>query len=268
MSNVLNPACAFFGRELQRMRTRLDLTQEQLASKLGCSPGWVSKMESGKKISKDSAEDLDTFFKTDGIFLRMWELSKEIELHAAVPPGFPEYLIYEGTATSCRFFDANLINGLLQTEAYARAVFSANEFPDLAEGLLAERLKRQEIFTKPNAPYCFFVIDEVALRRQVSDKKVMREQYQALIDAAQLPNVSISVIPADTGYHPGLTGSFTVLGLEDGTHVGYTESAGTGMLINERTQVAKYLLRYETLRGYAISVSESLALIRRLLEEL
>lgn len=268
MSDVLNPACVFFGRELQRKRTGLKLTQEQLATRLGCTPGWVSKMESGKKISKDSSEDLDTFFEADGLFFRTWELSKEIELHAAVPPGYPEYLVYEDAATSCRFFDANLVNGLLQAEGYARAVFSANEFPDMAERLLVERLKRQEIFTKENAPYCFFVLDEMALRRKVGDKDVMREQYQALLDAARLPNVAICVIPESTGYHPGLTGGFTVLGLEDGAHVGYTESAGTGMLINDRTRVAKYLLRYETLRGYALSISESLALIRRLLEEL
>ncbi|WP_026414034.1 helix-turn-helix domain-containing protein [Actinomadura oligospora] len=268
MSDVLNPACVFFGRELQRKRAALELTQEELASKLGCTPGWVSKMESGKKISKDSADDLDTFFKTDGIFFRMWELSKEIELHAAVPPGYPEYLTREKAATSVRKFDGYLVPGLLQTEAYASAVLSANEFPDMADRLLAERLTRQEIFTKPNAPHCFFAIDEVALRRRVGNAEIMRAQYEALLRASELPNVTIVVIPENTGYYPGLAGSFTVLGMEDGSHMAYTESAGAGMLIGERARVAKYLLRYETLVGYALPVTESLALIRKLMEEL
>ncbi|MCP2343061.1 helix-turn-helix domain-containing protein [Actinomadura rupiterrae] len=219
MPDAPNPALVFFGRELQRKRTALDLTQEQLAERLGCSSTWISRMEVGRKISKDSAIDLDTFFKTDGIFLRMWELSKEIE-------------------------------------------------PGMAEHLLAERLSRQALLAKEKPPRCFFIMDEMALRRKVGDEKLMREQYKNLLDVARLPSVTIYVINEGTGYYPGLTGAFTVIGLDDGSHVAYTESAGSGMLISERARAAKYLLRYETIAGYALPISESLALIRRLLEEL
>ena len=122
-----NRARDFFGAELRRKRKEAGLTGQQLAAALGCTPQWVSMMESGRKASEQSAHDLDTFFKTDGFFHRLWELFMEIEIQTVVPPGFTEYVGYEKRADHLRMFSTNLISGLFQTEAYARTILGTNE---------------------------------------------------------------------------------------------------------------------------------------------
>ncbi|WP_413229191.1 Scr1 family TA system antitoxin-like transcriptional regulator [Actinomadura citrea] len=89
-----------------------------------------------------------------------------------------------------------------------------------------------------------------------------------LIELSEQLNTMAQVVPQIVGYYPGLMGSFTLLGFADGTNVAYTESAGTGMLIEQPTRGAEYVVRYDLLRGYALSVGESRALITAVMESL
>ncbi|MCP9952486.1 Scr1 family TA system antitoxin-like transcriptional regulator [Actinomadura madurae] len=83
-------------------------------------------MESGRKVSEQSAEDLDTYFRTDGHFHRHWKLISDVELQTFLPPGFAEYSGREKRASAVRVFSALLINGLFQSEQYARSVLGAD----------------------------------------------------------------------------------------------------------------------------------------------
>ncbi|XRQ08520.1 helix-turn-helix domain-containing protein, partial [Actinomadura welshii] len=114
--------CAFFGAELRRKREQAGLTGKELADALGCTPQWISTMESGRKVSEQSALDLDTYFKTDGCFHRMWKLINDVELQTFLPPGFTEYAEREKKASSVRVFSALLVNGLFRSDQYARSI--------------------------------------------------------------------------------------------------------------------------------------------------
>ncbi|MFV2179858.1 Scr1 family TA system antitoxin-like transcriptional regulator [Actinomadura sp. LOL_016] len=81
-------------------------------------------------------------------------------------------------------------------------------------------------------------------------------------------DIMLDVIPQRVGNHPGLTGSFTLLGFDNGTNIAYTESAGTGMLIEHPARVVDYAARYDTLRGFALPFSESRALMTEVPESL
>ncbi|MEV5570281.1 helix-turn-helix transcriptional regulator [Spirillospora sp. NPDC052269] len=257
-----------FGKELHRMRTRAGYTQEQLAELLGCTGGWISTMESGRKISEQSANDLDTFFKTDGHFFRIWELSQEIEITTALPPGFPEYLSKERIATCVQIYTLSLISGLFQTEEYARAIMGSCHPEGDLEKLVATRMERQKILTKDDPPHIWYTLDEHALRNAIGGREIQRAQLEHLLALSELPNVSIRVVRQASAYHEGYAGPFIVLGMESGRHVAYTESAGLGILIEEPMRAAHYLIRYGLVSDHALTVVESRAFIRALLEEL
>src|SRR5947209_17514159 len=49
------------------------------------------------------------------------------------------------------------------------------------------------------------------LCRVVGGPEVMRSQIRHVIDTAQLPNVTVQVLPFSVGYHPAMIGSFAAL---------------------------------------------------------
>lgn len=262
-----NQARIFFGKELRRKREEADLTGKQLADSLGCTPQWISTMESGRKVSKQSAEDLDTYFKTGDYFQRHWKLANEIEVQFVLPPGFSEYLEEEKKATSYRIFCALLINGLFQTEDYTRSILLASDGANVPE-LTAKRMERQAALNRENTPHTWLVLDEHVLRRTVGSPAIMREQLAFLLEASERINTMIQVIPSSAGYHVGLGGSFTVLGFEDKPDLAYTESAGEGLLIQKPARVRHKVVRWDMLRGYTLPLGESRALIRTVMEGL
>ncbi|TDB89816.1 helix-turn-helix transcriptional regulator [Actinomadura sp. 7K534] len=262
-----NRARIFFGAELRRKREQTGLTGKELADALGCTPQWISTMESGRKVSKQSAEDLDTYFKTDGIFHRMWKLANDVELQTALPPGFAEYAERETKARSVRAFSGFLVNGLFQTEDYAAAVMGMTHGDHVSE-LVAKRMERQAILHRENGPLVWLAIDEVILHRVIGSPEVMHGQLEALLGASERGGAVIEVMPFRAGYHVGLTGDFTILGFPDGANVAYTESSGIGTLIQRPDRIADFVVRWDSLRGYALSIEESRAAIRAAMERL
>ncbi|MFI0366689.1 helix-turn-helix domain-containing protein [Actinomadura sp. 1N219] len=262
-----NQARIFFGGELRRMREKAGLTGKELADALGCTPQWISTMESGRKVSEPSAQDLDTFFKTDGHFHRHWKLANDIEMQFVLPPGFPEYLEYEKKAATYRIYCALLINGLFQTEDYTRSILLANDGTNVPE-LTAKRMERQAVLIRENTPHTWLVLDETVLHRTVGSPAIMREQLNYLLTASERINTMIQVVPNGSGYHTGLEGSFTILGFDDGTNLAYTESAGEGLLIEKSARIRDKVVRWDLLRGYALPVEESRVKIRTAMESL
>ncbi|GAA2284415.1 helix-turn-helix transcriptional regulator [Actinomadura luteofluorescens] len=262
-----NRARVFFGNELRRMREHGGLTGKQLADALGCTPQWISTMESGRKVSEQSAHDLDTYFRTDGIFHRLWKLASEIEIEPVLPPSFAEYSAREKRADSIRVYNALILSGLFQTEDYARSVFRDVD-QTTAEDFICKRMERREILFKENAPRVWLTLDESVLHRVIGDREITREQFAYLLECSRRPNVFLNIVPWSAGYHAGLAGSFTILGFNDGTNVAYTESAGEGMLFENPVRVTSYVVRYELLKAYALPVEESRALISTVLESL
>ncbi|TMR42114.1 helix-turn-helix domain-containing protein [Actinomadura geliboluensis] len=262
-----NQARTFFGSELRRKREDAGLTGKQLADALGCTPQWISTMESGRKVSEQSALDLDTYFKTGGHFHRLWKLVNDVELKTTLPPGFNEYAEQEMNASSLRAFSGSLINGLFQTEEYARAVMG-RMMGDRVTELVAKRMARQTILTRDNPPLVWLTIDEAILHRVIGSPEIMRGQLEALLATSERPGTVLEVMPFHCGYHAGLGGEFTILGFPDGSSAAYTESAGVGTLIQKPDQVADFVVRWDSLRGYALSIPESRAAVKAAMERL
>src|SRR5690242_14354293 len=87
-----SPAMRAYANELGAWREEFKLTKAELSRLLGYTPQYVGQVEDCKnRPSRKFGEDCDTFFKTNGVFLRLWKNLNETRNLAMLPPGFPEY---------------------------------------------------------------------------------------------------------------------------------------------------------------------------------
>jgi hypothetical protein len=99
----------------------------------------------------------------------------------------------------------------------------------------------------------------------VGGAKVMREQLQHLLDMSKLSNIHIQVVRERVGHYLGLDGALVHLTKPDG-QVGYVEAQFGGRLIEESADVTDLQVRFDQIRGKALSEDASLALIRTTME--
>jgi transcriptional regulator with XRE-family HTH domain len=260
----------YFGAELRRLREAAGLSMAQLGEAVGYTPQWIGAVELGdEKPSPEFAEDIDTHFKTDGMFVRLLE-SHERELkNPKVPPNFPKFTDMEGRSNVLRMFDALLITGLMQTEDYARHVLARAKRTEAdLERHVAARLARQALMTREPAPRLWIVQDEGALLRAVAPPEVMRAQYAHLVEMSKHPAIVLQVVPFAVGGYGGLEGSFTVVTLDADTHVGYMEAGGYGQVIEGHEAVTSLVEQFELIRAEALSIGATRQLLTDLMERI
>jgi transcriptional regulator with XRE-family HTH domain len=261
------PAIRAFAAELAAWRG--GLSKVELAETLGYTPQLIGQLEAGKNIpSRKFAEDLDTYFTTNGLFVRLWKLITETRHLAVLPSGFREFVALEAQASTMYVFEPSVIKGIFQTREYAYEVMKAGRGPEEIEQLVAKRLERQEILNRARPPRVVAVFDEVAIRRVIGGREVMREQIERLTEIAEQPHVTMQIVPASRGSYAGLMGAFDILGFDDGPEVVYIDGHVGGQLITDAATVREYGLRCDLIRGAAMSADESLKLLRTILEGL
>jgi DNA-binding XRE family transcriptional regulator len=259
------PAIRAFATELTVWRG--EMAKSSLAEALGYTPQLISQVEAGKNLpSKQFAEDLDTYFITNGLFVRLWKLIKETRHLGTLPRGFAEFVAREAQASMMYVFDSTVINGIFQTREYAYEVMKAGRDPEEIDQLVTKRLERQEILVRPKPLRIVAVVDEMALRRMIGNPEVMRGQVERLIERAEQPNVTLQIVPADRGSYAGLPGAFTTMAFDDGPDVVYIEGHVGGQLIADAATVREYAVRYDLIRGAAMSDDESVKLLHSILE--
>lgn len=119
-----------------------------------------------------------------------------------VPAWFAPYLRSEQAAAVIRAYEVQFVPGLLQAPGYARAVIELGHAEEI-ERRVELRMRRQEILRRAHPPALWVVIDEAALRRPIGGAAVMSAQLRHLIDACELPHVTIQVLPFRAAGHAG-----------------------------------------------------------------
>ncbi|BCJ34778.1 hypothetical protein Athai_22810 [Actinocatenispora thailandica] len=132
----------------------------------------------------------------------------------------------------------------------------------------AARLERQEILDRPSPPLLWAVLDEGVLRRPVGTPDVMRAQLQHLLEMAQRQHIRLQVLPFAAGVHAAMDGAFEVLDLPNREHVVYVEGPGAGRIFISPNVVTQLRLRFDALRGLALSPDDSANMIAATLGEL
>ncbi|WTI58387.1 helix-turn-helix transcriptional regulator [Streptomyces longwoodensis] len=256
-----------YGVLLQYLRKRAGLNQQQLGDAIGYSLEQVASVEQGRRPAKAAfTVAAERVLEAGGV---LDTLQGEVD-RAKLPKFFRNFALFEVEAVSRFEYEPLLVSGLLQTEAYARALF-AGHCPPLSQGIIDQhteaRLSRQKLLTRVPLAELSFIIGEEALRNPVGDRDIMREQWQHLLKVGALRNVEVQVMPAACGLHSGLNGPFVVLETKEHKHLGYIESQDVGCVVHDPTEVSAFGLRYGKLRSQALNGVESARLIERLVGE-
>ncbi|MDT9697053.1 helix-turn-helix transcriptional regulator [Streptomyces sp. P17] len=253
----------YYGYELRRAREAAGLTLAQLGSIVFCTGSLIGQIETALKVpQREFSERVDAALGTDGTFSRLVGLV----LRSQLPGWFQPYADLEAKATFISSFQAQLVDGLLQTKAYARAVLGARDEGDL-DGKVAARLDRQRILEREQPPVMWVVLSEAVLHQEIGGREVMREQLAHLLSLQKRRWLEIQVLPFGAGAHAGLMGSFNLLRFDKDPDIVYTEDFVQGHMTANPEAVKEGSVRYDHLQAAALSVDDSAALIARVMEE-
>lgn len=258
---------AFVGRQLRARREAAGMRVAEFAADMGYGEGIVYKVESGKRIPRpEYLEKADEVLGAGGAVAAM----RDDVAEARYPKKVRDLARMEARVVDLQWYGAHDIHGLLQTEAYMRALFEmrqpAHDEPEIERGVAA-RLARQGIFDRCPAPALSFVLEEVALRRPLGGRMVLRQQLERLLEIGQLRAVSLQVMPTGREEHAGVDGSIEMLKFRDGSAVGRSPGVAAGRPVDEPKQLRVLELRYGMIRAQAVTPRESLAFIEQLLGE-
>ncbi|MFJ5775643.1 helix-turn-helix domain-containing protein [Streptomyces sp. NPDC093094] len=256
-----------FGRQLKLFRERAGMDRARFGSLTGYSASTIAAFEQARRIPPPRFIDqADEVLDASGVL----SASKEEVARAQYPAFFRDAAKLEAEAVELYVYDTHVVNGLLQTEEYTRALLAMRR-PLLDEATIeqrvAARLARQEIFDRWPAPLLSFVMEEPVVRRPLGGQQVWRGQLEQLLLLGQKRNVELQVMPLDREDNAGVDGAFTLLKPRQAQQVGYMEAQGRSTLVTERDTVHALSARYGIIRAQALTPSESLAFIEKLLGE-
>jgi transcriptional regulator with XRE-family HTH domain len=250
------------GNQLRKLREARGVSREEAGYEIRASGSKISRMELGRVGFKErDVADLLTLYRVVDQTERAALLALAREANNpgwwhrygdVLPNWFQSYLGLEAAASLIRSYELQFVPGLLQTPDYARAVILLGHGHAPAEEIerrVVLRMSRQKILTRPDAPQLWAVIDEAVLRRPIGGPAVLRAQLQALIDASQLPNVTIQVISFAAGGHAAAGGAFTLLRFPDQElpDVVYLEQLTSALYLDKREDVDHYAAAMERL---------------------
>ncbi|NUK28433.1 helix-turn-helix domain-containing protein [Streptomyces lunaelactis] len=258
---------ALLGAELRHAREKAELTQEELGAPLFVSGSFIGQLEAGtRRMQPEYAQKLDEMLETNGFFARNCKASTK----SKYPDHFAEAAEAEAIATTIKEYAPLLIPGLLQTEAYARAVFRAYQ-PTATEAVINElveaRLDRAHLLDDPTKPLLWTVLDEAVLRRRVGGAAAMAEALYHVAVLTREHRIITQVLPFGAGAHMALEGSLKLMSFTDAPPLAYVQGLGTGQLHDDPATVTRYQLAYDLVGASALSPETSLALIESVAED-
>ncbi|MGW1279564.1 helix-turn-helix domain-containing protein [Streptomyces tsukubensis] len=261
-------ALMLVGKQVALFRKAAHLTQEQLAEHLGISLETVASIEQGRRALKlDYAERLDELLNTKGALVVAVQNLPEIDM---IPAHAEQYLDMEREALALSFYENQVLPGLLQTPEYARAVYLCRVpaySTDEVERLVARRISRQDILHRDNPTTISFIFTEVVLMERLGGDTVHAETLRHIRACADLPGISIQVMPLGTTGHAGHSGPFVLLETPEHQHLAYADGHGRSEILRSPDQISILSQKYAMLRTQALNLVETKHMLDRLLGE-
>jgi transcriptional regulator with XRE-family HTH domain len=266
------------GAELKRCRESAGLTQENVSRHFEWHSAKVTRIETARvAVTPRDVKDLLTLYGVDDqeyreTLMALARQSREktwlTDYRDLMRPG--NFVGLEAEASSMRTWEPIILPGLLQTEAYMRALMRSGRSSDPPQHIdrrVALRLKRQGRLTSSAPLTLAAIIDESVVRRVIGGSDVMNEQLRRLIEVAQLPNVTVQILPFDAGEHPFLGGSAALLEFRETTHpdVVYLEGLAGDLYEEQPLEVGRYRDEFARLSEMALDHRLSLKMIEGLI---
>lgn len=269
------------GIRLREIRQSRELTVEDAAGELMCSPSKISRMETGQRgASPRDVRDLCDFYRVEDAATReeLMALAKGTRQRRSAwqlgeGAGDPDYASLEATAAAITVFVSSILPALFQTEEYARAHLRGR-YPDLDDDWIDQRVQafaiRQRALTRADPPLVTALIDEAALHRRVGGTQTMGRQLDRLLRVADLANVVVRILPFAAGSHPGVESSFSFLEFSGGrvSAAVYFEGLSAGQArAKRREDIDRYQKAIRHLKEVALDSDRSARYIAEIRDE-
>ena len=253
---------AFLGEQLGLLRTAAGYaSHEALAKALQAERSTVTKIETGARPPNDklltlwldtcgATGQLRTMFEGLGVLAR----AKEDSAQAKVAPWFET----EARAHTLRYWAPVIVPGIVQTEAYARELFTAMSLDDAkVTEFLEIRMGRQAIIDRPDPPDITVVLWEPVLHHQIGSRAIMREQLARLIDMSCRPAITVHILPSGQGANPGLGGAINLAATDDAPELLLSDGLVEDQLSQDPAVVRKARATFTSVRADALNRPDS-----------
>ncbi|MER5513985.1 helix-turn-helix domain-containing protein [Streptomyces sp. NPDC002763] len=266
------------GKRLQELREASGLGRDEAARVLRVAQATVRRMEMAEVALK--IPYVQVLLETYGVppeehaaFVRLAEEANQPgwwqRFHDVLPDWFSLYVSLEGAARVIRSYEPHFLPGLLQTEAYARAVLEAGTIghsdPAAVERHVSLRLTRQRLLEQDDPPHLWVIMDETVLRRPVTtDCAVMREQVDKLLAFVERDRITLQIAEFASGPHPGTYAPFTLFrfGEPELPDMVFTEYLTGALYLDSRDEVGAHLEVLDHMTARAASAHRTEELLR------
>lgn len=280
MAAETRPLRWLIGKELERHRKQVGLTMEQAAERSGIGKYKINHLEIGRQAQAPA--DIETLLTAYGVPAHHIDRLTTLTARAdeamwwapwqhVVPDWLRTYVGLEALAESIFVWEPFVIHGLLQTQDYAATLTASTRSirPDHGDRFVSFRMARSRRLTDPEQPLQLHaVIPEGALRLDVGNPDVRREQLEHLVRVSELPNVKIQVIRPEDGLHTGMAGGFTQLDFGSAARpVVYIEQKDGAVYLQDDLEVQAYIMVASDLERVAMSPRASHELIASMVRQ-
>ncbi|MFD9739738.1 helix-turn-helix domain-containing protein [Umezawaea sp. NPDC059074] len=277
MSVTPTPRKKRLGQHLRAIRERSLKTTDAVADLLRVDLATISRYETGY-LRPSWPAVLAMLQMCDGTpedrarALELWEDAGHRAVRLTLPAGaskeFRAFLRAEAEADIMRVLSPMIVDGLLQTPAYARAIHdSAHRFRDpetKVEPYVTARLSRQKRLEGPTALQIHALLDEAVIKRAVGGPAVMAEQLRHLLDLGERQNIKIQVVPFGAGAYGNMSGGCSIIGYADQDYAPavYVEHSAGGVWVEDGTDVQRFQSAFDDTVEAALDPKASADLIR------
>lgn len=260
---------------LRELRVAAGFTIDEVATQLLVSSTKLSRLETATRPAslRDVKDLCEIYGVSAGERDRLMVIARDSRRRSwwqQYDLPYSTYVGLEADAVMILHYTTSIVPGLLQTEAYARAVTDGilfNESREAVDKIITARMTRQHLLTGDQPPGLWAVIDEAVLHRVVGGPKVMELQLQILLEQAVRPDITLQVIPFTSGSHAGMDSSFTILNLEEGIpSFVYVEGLLGHHYLESPTDLKRFSRVFDHLRASALSPRDSTVLVSRMAE--
>ncbi|NJQ02536.1 helix-turn-helix domain-containing protein [Streptomyces zingiberis] len=273
---------ARLGAELRTLRERAGRTAREAGALLGVDQARMSNIEAGRiGIGDERIRRLAAFYACGDQALvealcaianerrgrHWWE-----EYRGILPPGFLDVAELEHHAVRLRSLQIVSIPGILQTEEYARTLFSGDVPPlpgSELEARVEHRVRRRLIFERADPPQFTAIIHEAALRMRFGGRLVTRTQLGYLLEVSDLPVVTLRVVPFhNEEFFEATQPLLYVSGVVPQLDTVQMDTIFGGHYLHAAAQLDKYRALLDIAEGAALGTGDSRDLIARIRQEM
>ena len=277
MSVTPTPRKKRLGQHLRAIRERSLKTTDDMADLLRVDLATISRYETG--YLRPSWPAVQAMLQVGNgteadraRALELWEDAGQRAVRLMLPAGaskeFRAFLRAEAEADTMRMLSPMIVDGLLQTSAYSRAIQdSGHRFRDpeaKVESYVSARLSRQKRLEGPDALQIHALLDESVIRRVVGSPSVMSEQLQHLLALGERDNITLQVVPFGAGAYGNMSGGCTIIGYSDEEYAPavYVEHSAGGVWVEDGTDVQRFRSAFDDTVEAALDPDRSASLIR------